>query len=222
MNQIRFPSEREYGLDIFRTLSMLSVIFIHILGHGGLEAAYISGTIGDLITTFLQIMVYPAVNCFVLLSGYLLSDKSFRFSRVVQIWLNAVFWSIIIQCAFYIANPSSISMGKTLFMFLPILNGRYWFLNAYVVMFLASPFLNCLIQSLTCWKIKALLLISASVFCIAPVLALNNDVFVTQNGYSFPWFLVLYLTGGYIKKFVSRPKKGYPFLLAFLLLCMSG
>lgn len=211
---------REYGLDVLRALSMLFVIMVHILGHGALETAYSSGTVGNIVVTFLQTAVYPAVNCFVLISGYLLTDKPFRLSRLLQIWFTAVFWSVAIQCAFYIVNPSDISFGKTLFMFLPVLNGRYWFLNAYIVMILASPFLNHLLNTLPFWKIRALLLASTTVFCIAPVLALNNDVFVTQNGYSFPWFMVLYLTGGYIKKYISRPKKDYPFLIAYFVFCL--
>ena len=220
MDQNKTFTEREYGLDVFRTISMLFVIMVHIIGHGGLGTAYDSGTAGNIIALFLQTAVYPAVNCFVLISGYLLAGRSFRLSRLLQIWITAVFWSVVIQCAFYVADPSAVSLGKTLFMFLPVLNGRYWFLNAYVVMILASPFMNHLLNTLPRWKIRALLLAAAAVFCIAPVLALNNDVFATQNGYSFPWFLVLYLTGGYIKKYVSRPQKGYPFLIAYLILCL--
>ncbi|MBQ7300527.1 MAG: acyltransferase [Clostridia bacterium] len=220
MSQNQTAQDREYGLDLFRTISMLSVIMVHIIGHGGLGAAYDSGTAGNIIALFLQTAVYPAVNCFVLNSGYLLTGKSFRLSRLLQIWITAVFWSVVIQCAFFIADPSVISLGKILFMFLPVLNGRYWFLNAYIVMTLVSPFLNHLLNTLPRWKIRALLLVSAAVFCIVPVLALNNDVFSTQNGYSFPWFLILYLTGGYIKKYGSRPQKGYPFLIAYLMLCL--
>lgn len=211
---------REYGLDVLRTLSMLFVIMVHIIGHGGLKTAYSFGTIGSAMVTFLQTAAYPAVNCFVLISGYLLADKPFRLSRLLQIWFTAVFWSVLIQCAFYITDPSGISLGKTLFMFLPVLSGRYWFLNAYIVMIFASPFLNYLLNTLPYWKIRVLLLAAFAVFCIAPLLALNNDVFTTQNGYSFPWFLVLYLTGGYIKKYVSRPKKGSSFLIAYFILCL--
>ena len=190
--------ERNTGLDLLRCLSMFFVIVLHLFNHGGLGAALETAPVGKAVSTLVQVATYPAVDCFVLLSGYLLCKRSFRLARVTRIWCTVAFWSVVIQCVFYLLGLETVSLGKTVFMFLPVLSGRYWFVNAYIVMLLASPFLNRLLRDLLQWQMRALLLVSTVIFCLAPIPALGNDVFGTQNGFGFPWFCVLYLWGGYV------------------------
>lgn len=197
-------TEREYGLDLLRSLSMVFVVVLHMITHGGLGALFPAGSAAGILVDLAELVVYPAVNCFVLLSGYLLCDRPFRMERLVKIWLPAAFWSVVIQCLFFLKDPAGISAGKVLYMFLPVLSGRYWFLNAYLVMMLCSPGLNLLLRSFPKWQLRGLLLVSVLIFSAAPIPALGSDVFQTQGGYGFPWFLALYLWGGYIRLYTPR------------------
>ena len=209
--------ERECGLDVLRSVSMLMVISIHVIGHGGLRDAYLTGSVGDWIASLAEIAVYPAVDCFVLLSGYLLSALPFKLVRIARSWLSALFWSVVLQSAFFLWYPDTISPGTMLCMFLPVLGERYWFLNAYIAMILVSPVLNRLLRDMPRWQMKGLLLALMAVFCVSPVFALGNDVFKTQNGYSFPWFIVMYLCGGYVRRYCRKSEKiGLP-LMGYLL-----
>ena len=61
-----FMNKRNYGIDLLRIVSILGVVFLHVLGHGGILAAVKNET--QFATAwFLEILAYPAVNCFVLI-----------------------------------------------------------------------------------------------------------------------------------------------------------
>lgn len=220
MIQTNLENKREYGLDLLRGLSMLFVIVIHFVGHGGLGTAYPSGSVANLVVSWAEIAAYPAVDCFVLLSGYLLCCLPFKLSRIVRTWTAAFFWSVAIQSLFFCLRPETVTTGTALYMLLPVLSETYWFLNAYIVMMLVSPVLNRLLRDMPQWQLRGLLLAALAVFCVAPLLALGNDVFKTQNGYSFTWFLVLYLWGGYIRLYCpkSTVRKNWKPLLGYVVL----
>ena len=63
--------ERNYGIDLLRIISMLAIVLLHVLGHGG-----VLDTIGNRFGTdyavawILEFIAYPAVNVFVLISGF--------------------------------------------------------------------------------------------------------------------------------------------------------
>lgn len=208
-------TEREYGLDLLRNLSMAFVIVLHLIGHGGMGDIFPDNTVVGIFVDLANYAVYPAVNCFVLLSGYLLCERPFRLERIAKTWIPAVFWSVTIQCAFFLKNPDSFSVGTAVYMFLPLLNGRYWFLNAYIAMMIFSPALNRILRDMPQWQLRGILLSCVLIFCVAPILALGSDVFKTQNGYGFTWFLALYLWGGYIRMYtpkLNRKQSGYALL----------
>lgn len=221
MNLVKTENHRERGLDILRNLSMLMVITIHIVSHGGLGKAYAPGSVGNWLVSLIEIAAYPAVDCFVLLSGYLLSNLHFKVSRLFKAWLPAVFWSVVIQCIFFMIDRETITPGTVLYMFLPVLSGRYWFLNAYIVMILVSPVLNRLLRDLPRWQMLGFLLVLLAVFCVSPIFSLGNDIFKTQNGYAFPWFVVMYLCGGYIRNYCSKSANAWKFLCGYLLFVLS-
>ncbi len=211
---------REYGIDIMRSLSMLAVVVLHLITHGGLGKGYEIDTAEGVIVWLLELVSYPAVDCFVLISGYLLCRSHFKLSRLVRVWLMAASWSVIIQTLFFIKSPESISIGAVLRMFTPILAGRYWFLNAYIVMMLFSPVLNYLLQQLPKYTLKGTIFCAVAIYSVAPVLALGNDVFSTQMGYSFSWFMVLYVIGGYVRLYGRSwdKKKAWYFLAGYAVL----
>ena len=61
---------RNYGIDLLRIISMLGVVFLHVLGHGGILSLDLSPVKFSMVW-FIEILAYPAVNCFVLISGYI-------------------------------------------------------------------------------------------------------------------------------------------------------
>lgn len=208
--------KRELGLDALRIVSMFFIICGHILMHGGIIGGEAYGSAGYYFSSFLYLAVYCGVNCFALITGYVCCEKQFKLSGIIKIWASALFWSVIVSCVFFIADPGTFTIKEAISMFLPVIRGRYWFLNAYLVVFMFSPALNRLIAALDKRTYRLMLFAAFVLFGIIPVLSLGNDVMRISGGFEFSWLIVMYLTGGYVKKFTVAAVKKNRYILGFL------
>lgn len=211
---------RNHGIDCLRVLAMLMIIILHIMGHGGLLEHCANGTPTHYVAYYLEAISYCAVDCFALLSGYVMCTSHFNAKRLTELWFLVFFWSVAISMVGFIAYPETLSTGNIIKPLFPILTGRYWFFNSYFVMVLFSPILNLIIQSSSKQLYQKILLACFVVFCLIPLFPLGEDVFSLGRGYEFPWFLALYLLGGYLRRFDLEIKwqKSRVYFLAVIIL----
>lgn len=209
--------QRNVGIDILRVVSMFFIIIGHILMQGGILSAYSNESLqgGYYFFNTLSVIAYCGVNCFALVSGYVGWQNTFRLEKIIKLWANVVFWSVGVSLILFIYNNEFFSVKEAVSMFLPLIRGRYWFFNAYFVVFMFSPLLNHLIQTLPQKTFQYFLLAVAFVFCVVPFLALGNDILRIQNGFEFSWLMVMYLAGGYFSKYPVKFKKTYKCIIAF-------
>lgn len=200
-------SGRNFGIDLLRGVAMFLVILWHFIGQGGLLSHAESGSVKYWVLCFVQILSICCVNLYGLTTGYMMCDKPFRLSRIAKVWATTVFWSVAVSCVFFALVPESRTVEAMVSMFLPILRGRYWFFTAYFVVMMVSPALNLLIRSLTKGQYRLLLAALFLIFGIVPVGALGNDVLRISSGHHFAWMIVLYIIGGYLRRFVPEKKK---------------
>ena len=75
--------ERNKGIDILRILSMYMVVILHILsrGSGLLTNLTPPGSVAWNLAWFLEIACYCAVNCFILITGYLMIERPAKLSK---------------------------------------------------------------------------------------------------------------------------------------------
>ena len=209
--------QRNIGIDILRIVSMFFIIVGHILMQGGALNAYLNSGLQNsyYFLNTIYVMAYCGVNCFALVSGYVGWQNTFKLEKIIKLWSTVVFWSVGISLVLFIYNRDYFSVREAISMFLPLLRGRYWFFNAYFIVFMFSPLLNHLIKTLSQKTYQYFLLAVAFVFCIIPFLALGNDVFRIQNGFEFSWLMVMYLVGGYFSKYPVKIKTPAKCLVAF-------
>ena len=216
------PSKRDYGIDLLRIVSMLMVPMVHILGQGGVIGATVPLSPQYASAWLLESILLVAVNCFVLITGYVYYGKETRYYRLLTLWAEVLFYSIIIIIALKFIFPSEIGLEQYWKAIIPTFFtkaqfSRYWFFTAYVGMFLISPFINI---GLKHFNKKQNLSIFLSVFIIFSLLpaVLNQDMAFTLNqGYSVLWFVVLYYTGGLLHKYeIFKKLKGYKWLLIYV------
>ena len=67
--------KRHSGFETMRILSMVMIVLMHGIGHGGLGSAAPQGTAAFWIYWLLFILARVSTNCFVMLSGYYLSER---------------------------------------------------------------------------------------------------------------------------------------------------
>ena len=88
---------RNNSLDLLRILSMFMVVILHVFGSSGLlrdtlVPGHYNWYIGHIMHTF----SYQAVNCFILISGYFLCTAKFKLKKLLYIYIQVFFYSVII------------------------------------------------------------------------------------------------------------------------------
>ena len=189
---------RLYGVDLLKILSMLMVVILHILGHGGILAAVKPFSLRYEAAWLLEISAYCAVNCFALASGYVMIDLKFKYHRIMSLWLRVVFYAVLISVGFYFCLPGSLNLKFIIQSFFPVGFNRYWYFTAYFPTFFLIPFFNHLLHTLDHQNARRLI-ITLVLLSVYPTLV-KADLFVTKDGYSFLWISALYLIGAYCKK----------------------
>lgn len=190
---------RNYGIDLLRILSMLGVVILHTTGHGGILGIAQSPSTFSLVW-FLRTLAFPAVDCFVLISGFVgfRGEKIFpRLKGFLVLMATVVCYSFAFYALYTLLRPETFTLQELFLNLFPTYGNRYWFFTAYFGMFLLSPFLNLLVHKADLKQALLFLLVLG----LFSVLSLFRDNFSLMGGYSVLWFLLLYLAGAVIKKF---------------------
>lgn len=206
-------TKRLQWIESLRIISMFMVIVLHIcLKSGVLYKKNIHSA--EYFTAWLiESFCYCAVNCYALITGYVMEGKMlsgsdrFRFSKILPLWLQVFYYSAIITVLIKIFMPyvnASLIAGFT-----PLLSNQYWYFSAYFGMFFFIPFMNILIDKITKKEYILLMSLLFAVFSFIPFMSLDietKDLFGTSNGYSTIWLMILYFDGAFIKKYGNEIK----------------
>lgn len=107
-------SERNHGIELLRIFAMLLAAVLHILKKGGVITASEGNLAAYSTVWLLEAAAYCAVNCYALISGYVgYSDrpKPLRLARCIELWLQVVFYSVIITTVYCIAGVGSVGVS---------------------------------------------------------------------------------------------------------------
>lgn len=213
-------NERYYGLDILRILCMLGVLGLHVLGRGGILNGANGSFMKESITYFIEILFYPAVNVFAMLTGYLyVQREKIKTKSILNILMTAIFYMVVITGIFYIFNICDIRSFKKMEYIKSIiipLNEAYWYITSYCLLFFLIPYLNNMIKTLDRQKFQKLLGILLLFFSVITILV-QEDVFKIDWGYSVLWLIVCYLLGAYIKIYSKKTNNRMKLLCILIL-----
>lgn len=197
--------KRNYGIDFLRLLSMFMVVMLHVLGQGGVLGAAENGGVKYWIVWFLEIASYSAVNCFALISGYVMYRSNARLSKALNLWAQVAFYTIGAAVAVFILKPEVIGWGAVADAIFPVSRTHYWYISAYFGLLLLQPLLNLMISHAE-KRMLGTILLTVFVFLAAFPTFLRSDPYLMGGGYSTIWLVVLYLTGAYIHKYEVTEK----------------
>ncbi len=138
-----------------------------------------------------------AVNVFILISGYF--GIRFSFNKLGKIGFEVLFYSLVYVVIFII--PRGIDRNSLSF-FLPITSDILWFVGAYFVLVVCSPFLNRALLSLDVKQHRVLVIVGVLLFYIWPTVSylFNFRQVVDDAGYGPVNFIMLYIIGRYIRR----------------------
>ena len=192
-------SERNYGADLLKIVSMWMIPVLHVLGHGGILELAQPFTFRGGAAWLLEAAAFCAVNNYALISGYVGYGKRFRPSRLIYLYLQVLFYRLLITALFLLFRPEAVTAEQVLNALIPVRFG-HWYFTAYFSLFFFIPFLNRVIQSFEKKACEWLMLALFFVLSLLPTL-LQADTGYSSYGYSALWLGALYLGGAYLKKY---------------------
>ncbi|MBQ0125616.1 MAG: acyltransferase, partial [Clostridiales bacterium] len=206
-------NKRNFGIDLLRMVSMTFIVIMHLLGQGGVIGASGVGPNVGTAAWVLEICAFCAVNIYALISGYVGADSKFKLSRLIVLWLEVVFYTVLITAVVSFIKPEAITEWSWTNAFLPVSNSQYWYITAYFGMSLFAPLINLGVKNASKRLVLVLCFIDVIAFMVVPCF-MQIDVFNMKSGYSMLWLLILYFFGAAIKK-LELDKKVSPWISAF-------
>lgn len=207
--------KRNTGINLFKLFSMFMIALLHVLGMGGITGAA-AGTSSYYPVYFMQNAAFCAVNCYALVSGYLMLGKKIKPSRISELWFEVFFYSVGLSAIMIAVYDEFFSAQNVVYALTPIISKQYWYMTAYFLMYLFIPMMNRFAEaadkkSFTA-VIAVILVLTTGSFLI------GEDGFKFSEGYSPIWLMVMYLLGAYMKKFgVGAKMKWYSALLLYII-----
>lgn len=177
---------------------MYMIVVLHVLGQGGILEQVAYGTGQFACAWLLEIAAYCAVNCYALISGYVGVRMRFRYSGILNLWMQVVFTGVVVACVMQGVMPDRVPSFAWKQGIIPVSNNNYWYYTAYFAMSFFIPFLNALLKHIPKKELTYALVLAFAVFSVYPTM-LQADRFSHKDGYSVWWLVMLYITGGYFR-----------------------
>lgn len=206
---------RNYSLDIIRTLSMFMIVVIHNLWQGGVLFSATLG-ISRMAAFELENLGIIAVNLFALLTGYLNSGKGIKITRLLNLYFEVLFLSILSLIIYSLiwGIPNIKIILTSIF---PVLTGGYWYFTAYLLFAILEPLLSVGISHISN---QTLLKIDLVALFLAGTIGFTTGR-PFENGYSTLWLIILFLTGYLLKTYHVRIENFSKWKLSFIIVLMT-
>ena len=219
--------ERQLNYELLRILAMFMIVCLHYLGKGGLLGDPKSADMGTsgYVVWFIEALCLVAVNVYVLISGYFgvgekeqpLNTRKI-FERPFKIWKQVFFYSVLIGAAAYFISGNTPDIYHIFGYIFPIVTEHYWFATAYIVLCFLMPFLNLGFDHLGKKGMQIVIVLMLVMFSISKTV-IPMQLPWDKYGYDAYWFIVLYLTGGYLRRYkipiiVNRLRAAVMYLLS--------
>ncbi len=205
--------ERVKNYEILRILAMLMIVCLHYLSKGGALANPAGELTGSGYAAWLiEAFCLSAVNVYVLISGYFgigerePTEKLVKIKlqdilkRTIRIYSQVWFYSVVIGVVFLITGLQEFNIYTVFVYIFPLSTEHYWFATAYLLLTLFMPFLNAGFDRMEKRAIQGVLVCMLIVFSVAKTI-LPMQLPWDHKGYDVFWFVFLYLTGAYIRRY---------------------
>lgn len=203
----RQTNNRSANFELLRLIAMLMVVSLHYLSKGQVLPEFTEKVTGnEYLACLLESFSIVAVNAFVLLSGYFLVNSEFKCRRVVQLIGQALFYTLLVPAvliAVGILPLSNMDIYALLNNILPVQMEHYWFITAYVLLYLFTPILNIAVRQMKQKQLGMLIMMLLLVFSI-PKSIIPFTITIDRMGYDFVWFICVYLVAAYIRLYGIR------------------
>ncbi len=210
-------SKRNHGLDLLKIIGMINIINLHI----NLRMNSLRMNSKDLKfhqVYSLEVFSFWPVDAFGLISGIVGYGK-YKFSNIIYLWFIYIFYSIFFSIIPF--NKSKINSKELILSFFPLGIKRNWYVNAYIFMYYFLPFITNSIHSINKNLFDKIVLHFFLIYSVYDTMidtyTRNINFDFIYKGYSSLWLLILYIVGGYLRRFYLQKNCISIFLLTYVI-----
>ena len=211
--------KRMANLELLRCVAMMMVVVLHYLGKGGLLPDLTGKSLGSagMAAWLMESFCIVAVNVYMFISGYFLCTSHFKLSRLITLWLQLWLYSVtfgVLGVLTGVVTETTVDTHYFLTLFFPVSMGHYWFMTAYIFLYLLLPFAGTAVRKMTKQQMQLAVVILLLIFCVLKsVLPFRLEM--DAKGYDCLWYLCVFMADAYIRRFglPLLEKKGRGLLL---------
>ncbi|MBQ3898439.1 MAG: acyltransferase [Lachnospiraceae bacterium] len=222
-------SSRNANMELLRIISMIMVTMLHALAKSDLLPTFVMDvSFNGWIAWILEVLSIGAVNIFMLISGYFLVNSEFKLKRLIELILQTFLYSAVPFVVFLASGklgPEDRGIYQLLNNFLPIHMDTYWFITAYVVVYMLSPIITKGLKAVTKKQLITVIVCLLIYECVLKSI-LPFRLTTDTKGYSFLWYIIMFLIGAYFRlfgfRFLDKQYKGWVLYLGGSALVLLG
>lgn len=188
---------RNSSFELMRIICMIMIVTWHVILHGNI-LDHTTGLTKNLFELVLIVLTVN-VNCFALVFGYYQHDKKFSKNKFLSLLFMGWFYKIFIMFIFSKLGLYSINSFDILSALIPLKFSDYWFLTAYLGLYLLTTYVNILLANLSQKQHKNFIILLFFMFSIISTVT-NQNTF-TNGGCTILNLFMLYVIGAYFNKY---------------------
>lgn len=195
---------RQSNLELLGIIAIFMIIVFHCSFKSGFsfEPGF---SVNKLAVKAFWMLGELGVNLFMLISGYFMG--AFKWKKLTRLLAEVQFYNWITLFAAVRLGAASMPTGKDLFLnFFPVTLNYWWFITAYLLVYILSPYLNVLIRAIDEKTFRKLLVSSLLLFSVIPTVFgfffNGTEGMLYYN--RFIWLVIMYLIGGYIRNYEHK------------------
>jgi surface polysaccharide O-acyltransferase-like enzyme len=204
MQKLPEGKKRNANMELLRLVAMMMVTMLHALGKSGsLHPINSALPLNGWVAWALETLSVCAVDVFMLLSGYFMIHSKFKLRRLLELVLQTLFYSLVplgIFICMGLVPREELDVYHILQYCLPIHMEVFWFITAYVVLYMVSPILSEGINAMEEKPLRCVILCLLVYECVFKSV-LPMKLVTDTEGYHFLWYLIMFLIGAYFRRF---------------------
>ena len=212
---------RNSNIELLRIVSMLMILMLHYLLFGNILSQSTAEGIAYYGSWTLEAVCLISVDCYMLISGYFLSEKQFTSRRILSFYVQILFYTLVLAVFCFSLGIADLNMAN-LIQIIPVMGGRNWYVTAYFCLLFLSPVLNHVVQSMEKRRLRAVLIAQFVLLSVLHTFFFFTDTFRLEGGHSVWWYCFVYMLGAYYRKYDLRIDRKYYVLMALILVLPLG
>lgn len=191
---------RNYGIDIVKIIAMFFVALTHVtyVGTGFLDIDLDSSLKSGMLC-FIEALALTCINLFVLSTGFLYYNKKVKYSRVIYIWIQTVFWSVVMAVVVFVFKKDDLSIFEVIKSALVISFNKYWYVCSYLILMIFAPLLNDFVHKSSGKTLGLFIVVVGALYSLDSFF--GQESFVLSGGFSSLWLMYIFVIGATVKKY---------------------